>query len=89
MSASFGVSTVTAPELKSVTGEAVAKFDLAYERYLRQIDEVNRDSTTACKIVPAGYKTNMARRGLSPDLDLLWMIRRRMSRIQSVVSSSR
>ena len=45
--AAVGLSTITLPELTSVSGEDIVKFDLAYERYLQQIHTVdlNRNSS--------------------------------------------
>lgn len=52
----LGVSTITAPELKTVQGDAVIKFKIGYERYLRQIQDINRSKSASQKIKPADVK---------------------------------
>lgn len=54
---SIGVSTISAPELKTVRRDDVVKFNLAYERYLCQIENVNRSKSTSQRIKPADFKS--------------------------------
>lgn len=54
--AAVGVSTITTPERKSVRGEDIVQFDLAYERYVRQIAEINIIRTASQCITEASMK---------------------------------
>ena len=53
------VSNINAPKLKSVTGAACVNFNIDYEKHLRNIDEMNRNSSR--RISPSGYKACLSR----------------------------
>lgn len=50
------ISTLNPPTLKSVRGDAIVKFNVEYERYTRQVEEVNAGLQEAQRVKPVGYK---------------------------------
>jgi len=50
------VSTITPPTLKSIRGDPIVKFNTEYERYLRQIEELNASLVVGKKVKPVGLK---------------------------------
>lgn len=53
----FGITDMTAPELKSVMEEEVLKFNLAYHAYLTKFDEFNNSRVQSQRIPPALIKS--------------------------------
>lgn len=52
----IGVSTIKPPELNRVKGDEIISFELSYERYVRQMSEVNLNRTYSQQIKPCGIK---------------------------------
>ena len=50
------VSTINPPTLKSVRGDYIVKFNVEYERYRRQVSEVNAGLQEPQRVKPVGYK---------------------------------
>ena len=56
MSGAVGVSTIIPPELNSMRGENIVKFDLAYQRDLQQLRTINLNRTASQNTTPCGIK---------------------------------
>lgn len=70
MNSAVGLVTISPPELKTPRGNEVVKFSIAYERYSRNVDEVNANLPAYKKIKPVGYKACVAAELLVSLVDL-------------------
>lgn len=50
------ISTINHPTLKSIRGDSIVKFNAEYERYLRQIEQLNTGLDEDKKVKAVGYK---------------------------------